>query len=160
MTKRLEQAIVTDSAVRGSATVGFDIANKEGLAFISMDADTTFTQTYSTATLTNVAVTYAAPAVTALVPPAGGVGNADQSGCYDTAGHRDSARTAINANRTDLAATNAKLALAAADVLQDRQLLNAIINAMVANGVAARSSAAALSGAARTAKVPYDNTVT
>lgn len=72
-----------------------------------------YTQTYATADKTHAAAT-------ALTAPAGGVGAA--AGGYDTAANRDLAITAINAIQTDL--------------LDLKQLVNAVIDDLQAYGVA------------------------
>jgi hypothetical protein len=127
MGKKIKNGQVVDTASDGTI-----YATSTNL--ITADASVIFTQTYSTAALTVPTVTYTAPAVTAVAAPAGGTGAT--AGGWDTAANRDLAIASITATETDLLATNVSLAALAADNLVNRKLINSIIDAMQANGLA------------------------
>jgi len=60
-------------------------------------------------------------AITSLAAPAGGTGAT--AGAYDTAAHRNEAITAINANRTDIAAVRTQLVALLAE-LRDQGIIS------------------------------------
>ena len=97
------------------------------VGLVAAPSTNAYTQTYATAAATLPAMTAAAIAsAVADTPVAGGTGA--QAGCWDTAGHRDTARTTLNEMKT--LAESLKVAHTAllADVLQLKKNITALID--------------------------------
>ena len=139
MSTKLQNDILIDSTKNA-----FDITNPPvaGFAYISADIDgtgdsvfggATFTQTYATTTATVPTVTYSVYTVTAVATV---VVKTNTSPYGFSTGDADKVVTWVSAVPTDLAGIQVEVAANAADNLADRKLINALINACRANGIA------------------------
>lgn len=110
-------------------------AGGSALALIPQDASpSTYTQTYATPARDVPAATVAAVTATvAAEAPAGGTG-ADE-GCWDTAGHRNTAITTINEIKALLESIKTQQAALAADVLALKKVETALVDDLQGWGI-------------------------
>ena len=126
MGKKIHNGVVQDTVI--------PVTNYESSTpLVTADASKVFTQTYSTTTATVPAVTYSVYVVTTV---ATSVAKTNSSPYGFSSGDADKVVTLVGAVPTDLAGIQVEVAANAADILVNRKLINLLIDALQANGLA------------------------